>query len=146
MDRRAVYTVSIEKKADNTYYATFQEEGSAAVNEKTFKASDSALTPDIMAQFGLAVYSADVTVTDMVLSDMSGNVLYDQNRDNSGQEESGYKPQVSGSDLLTVTGAGSVMKAEQSAESGSIHRVQVMQESIQVTFYCRKMMHLHLCP
>ena len=73
-----------------------------------------------MAQFGLAVYSADVTVTDMVLSDMSGNVLYDQNRDNSGQEESGYKPQVSGSDLLTVTGAGSVMKAEQSAESGYI--------------------------
>ena len=67
----AVYTVSIEKKANNTYYATFQEEGSAAVNEKTFKASDSALTPDIMAQFGLAVYSADVTVTDMVLSDMS---------------------------------------------------------------------------
>ncbi len=116
----AVYTVSIEKKADNTYYATFQEEGSETVNEKTFKASDSALTPDIMAQFGLAVYSADVTVTDMVLSDMSGNVLYDQNRDNSGQEESGYKPQVSGSDLLTVTGAGSVMKAEQSAESGYI--------------------------
>ena len=106
-----------------------------------------ALTPDIMAQFGLAVYSADVTVTDMVLSDMSGNVLYDQNRDNSGQEESGYKPQVSGSDLLTVTGAGSVMKAEQSAESGSITQsTGWMQESIQVTFYCRKMMHLHLCP
>ena len=59
-------------------------------------------------------------MTDMVLSDMSGNVLYDQNRDNSGQEESGYKPQVSGSDLLTVTGVGSVMKAEQSAESGYI--------------------------
>ena len=39
----AVYTVSIEKKANNTYYATFQEEGSAAVNEKTFKASDLSL-------------------------------------------------------------------------------------------------------
>ena len=30
--------------------------------------------------------------------------------------------------------------------SGKSTLGRVMQESIQVTFYCRKMMHLHLCP
>lgn len=107
----ATYDISIEKK-NGTYYATFKEEGSATLNEKTFKTSESYLLPDMAAQFGLAVNSSDVTVSDIVLTDDEGTVLYDQNNL--------FKPQASGSDLLKVTAEGSVMKLEQSATEGKM--------------------------
>ena len=112
INQDAVYEISIEKKKDNTYYATFKEEGSDVINEKTFKSSDSYLLPDTSAQFGIAINSASATVSDVVLTDDEGNVLYDQNNI--------FKPKTSGSEALKVSALGSVMKAEETSEKGYI--------------------------
>ena len=112
INQDAVYEISIEKRKDNTYYATFKEEGSDVINEKTFKSSDSYLLPDTSAQFGIAINSASATVSDVVLTDDEGNVLYDQNNI--------FKPKTSGSEALKVSALGSVMKAEETSEKGYI--------------------------
>ena len=112
INQDAVYEISIEKKKDNTYYATFKEEGSDVINEKTFKSSDSYLLPDTSAQFGIAINSASATVSDVVLTDDEGNVLYDQNNI--------FKPKTSGSEALKVSALGSVMKAEETSKEGYI--------------------------
>lgn len=83
LSKQAEYTISIEKKSDNTYYAVFGEEGSDVKNEKIFKSSDSYLTPDLGAQFGIAINSAKATVSEMKLMDMDGNVLYDQSKNSN---------------------------------------------------------------
>lgn len=70
--------------------------------------------PDTAAQFGIAINSAGATVSDVVLTDDEGNVLYDQNNV--------FKPKTSGSEALKVSALGSVMKVEETSEKDIYHR------------------------
>ena len=103
LNENATYEVTIEKRSGG-YYASYKEEGGSTLYEKTFKSSEAYLTTDKAAQFGIAINSADITVSDIMLTDSEGNTLYDQNNVNT------FKPTVVGSDMLKVTGVGSVMK------------------------------------
>lgn len=117
LNENATYEVTIEKRS-GVYYASYKEEGGSTVYEKTFKSSEAYLTTDKAAQFGIAINSADITVSDIMLTDSEGNTLYDQNNVNT------FKPTVVGSDMLKVTGVGSVMKANQSAKEGYISKTK----------------------
>lgn len=105
------YEITIEKR-DGIYYATYKADSDTAISEKTFKTTEAYLTADMAAQFGIAINSTDVTVQDLMLTDAEGNVLYDQNNQ--------FKPTVSGSDMISVSGQGSVMNVNQTATEGEI--------------------------
>ncbi len=71
------YNVTVEKK-DGVYTISWQL-GSAAAVSKTFTSSDSYLLNQA-AQFGIAITSADVTISDWIAYDANGNTVYEQGK------------------------------------------------------------------
>ena len=47
----------------------------STVYEKTFKSSEAYLTTDKAAQFGIAINSADITVSDIMLTDSEAQYI-----------------------------------------------------------------------
>lgn len=107
----AEYEISVEKKSGQ-YVMTIRENGGAK-NEKTFKSSEAYLTADLAAQMGIAIHSTEVIIRDWMVYDADGNLLFDQN-----DQETPYRPEVTGSELMQLSAQGSVLNVNQTAQEG----------------------------
>lgn len=114
----AVYDITVQKKSGQ-YVISVKEEGSGAGGEKTFTSAETYLTAEMAAQLGIAINSTDVTIQDWMVYDTDGNILFDQNN-----QETPYRPEASGSDLMGVSAQGSVVRVNQRAQEGQFTQEQ----------------------
>lgn len=108
----AVYDITVQKKSGQ-YAVSIKEEGSSAGGEKTFTSGEAYLTADMAAQLGIAINSTDATIWDWTVYDADGNMLFDQNN-----QETPYRPEISGSDKAELSAQGSVVRVSQLAQEG----------------------------